>query len=173
MKSNSLKKEKITDPITGEEKLNFSIPTIKLKAEVNIINVHRVREDEEMRIDIISILYYGTPDFVDLILKTNAISNPFSIKAGQLLRIPDKDSAEGYRKRLKKISNKPRTQFTDSKRLSQQDQRRKKFLEEKSAQKANGSKENLPPNMLKSGESPKEFRENKIILGSNLNTKKK
>ena len=170
MISQSLKKNKITDPITGEEKFSFSQPTIKIKAEVKLIGVHLVREDEEMRIDIISNLYYGSTEFIDLILKTNGISNPFSIKKGTFLMIPDKASAEQFRKKIKKISNKPRTQFTDKKRMSQQDAKRAKFLAEKSKQKPNGSKENLPPNMLKSDQSAKEVRDNKILLGSNMNT---
>jgi hypothetical protein len=170
MKSDSLKKEKITDPITGEQKLRFSVPTIQIKAEVKLLGVHLVKEDEEMRIDIISNLYYGSTDFVDLIMKTNGISNPFSIKAGQFLLIPDKNSAEQYRKKIKKISNKPRTQFTDPKRMSQQDAKRKKFLEEKSKSKPNGSSENLPPNMLKSDQAAKIFKDDKIILGTHLKT---
>jgi len=170
MKSQSLKKVKIPDEKYGGEKFSFSQPTIKIKAEVKLIGVHLVREDEEMRIDLISQLYYGDTEYIDLILKTNGISNPFSIKAGQFLLIPDKDSAEQYRKKIKKISNKPRTQFTDTKRMSQQDAKRAKFLEEKSKGKANGSSENLPPNMLKSDQSAKEVRQDKIILGSNMKT---
>jgi hypothetical protein len=79
--------------------------------------------------------------------------------------------AERYRKNLKKVSNKPRTQFTDTRRLSKQDEKRKQFLEQRSKTKTNGSSENLPPNMLKSNQSSKVFKNGKIILGSNLNTK--
>jgi len=171
MKSESLKKTKITDPITGEEKLNFSRPSIMLKDDVKVIAIHLVRDHEEMRPDLISNLYYGTPDYVDLILKMNGISNPFSLKEGQFLRIPDKAGAERYRKNLKKVSVKPRTQFTDTRRLSKQDEKRKQFLEQRSKMKTNGSSENLPPNMLKSNEKSKVFKDGKIILGSNLNTK--
>ena len=81
MKSQSLKKVIITDDITGESKFSFSQPTIKIKSNVKLISVHLVREEEEMRIDIISKLYYGDTEYIDLILKTNCISNPFSIKA--------------------------------------------------------------------------------------------
>jgi hypothetical protein len=170
MKSQALNKEKTTDIVSGEEKFNFSKPTIKIKSEVNIINVHLVKQDEEMRLDLISILYYGTPDFVDIILKTNGISNPFSIKEGMFLRIPEKEAAEKYKNRIKKVSNKPRTQFTDPKRMNEEDAQRKKFLEEKSKSKPNGSKENLPPNMLKSDESVKVVKDDKIILGANMPT---
>lgn len=170
MKSKSLEKIKIEDEIYGGYKFSFSQPNIKIKSEVELINVHLVREDEEMRLDIISNLYYGSTDYIDLILKTNSISNPFSIKAGQFLLIPEKDSAEQFRKKIKKISNKPRTQFTEGKRLSEKDSNRMKFLAEKSKSKPNGSSENLPPNMLKSDQSAKEIKDDRIILGSNLKT---
>jgi hypothetical protein len=170
MKAQALKKEKILDSITGEEKFDFSKPTFKLKSEVNIINVHLVKENEEMRPDIISLLYYGSADYVDIILKVNAISNPFSIKQGLFLRIPDKEAAERYKNNIKKVSNKPRTQFTDTKRMNEEDAKRKEFLEEKSKLRPNGSKENLPPNMLKSDESVKLIKDDKIILGANLPT---
>jgi len=170
MKSKSLDKLKIVDEETGEEKFSFSQPTIKIKANVKLISVHLVKEDEEMRIDIISKLYYGDTEYIDLILKTNGISNPFSIRAGQFLLIPEKDSAEQYRKKIKKVSNKPRTQFTDTKRMSEQDSKRKAFLEDKSKTKVNGSSENLPPNMLKSDQSVKYIKQDKIILGANLKT---
>jgi hypothetical protein len=171
MNSESLKKTKIIDQSTGQEKFNFSRPTIMLKDDVNVIAIHLVRDQEQMRPDLISNLYYGTPDYVDLVLKMNGISNPFSLKEGQFLRIPDRMGAERYRKNLKKVSNKPRTQFTDTRRLSKQDEKRKQFLEQRSKTKTNGSSENLPPNMLKSNQSSKVFKNGKIILGSNLNTK--
>jgi hypothetical protein len=171
MNSESLKKTKIVDQVTGEEKFNFSRPSIMLKDDVNVIAIHLVKGHEQMRPDLISYLYYGTPDYVDLVLKMNGISNPFSLKEGQFLRIPDRMGAERYRKNLKKVSNKPRTQFTDTRRLSKQDEKRKQFLEQRSKTKTNGSSENLPPNMLKSNQSSKVFKNGKIILGSNLNTK--
>jgi hypothetical protein len=171
MNSESLKKSKIVDQVTGEEKFNFSRPTIMLKDDVRVIAIHLVKDHEEMRPDLISVLYYGTPSYVDLILKMNGISNPFSLKFGQFIRIPDKAGAERYRKNLKKVSNKPRTQFTDTRRLSKQDEKRKQFLEQRSKMKTNGSSENLPPNMLKSDQKSKTFKNGKIILGSNLNTK--
>lgn len=173
MKSDSLgKKSKIQDPVTGEEKLNFSKPVFQMKDDIKVIGLHYVKENEQMRPDIISTIYYGTANYVDLILKMNGISNPFSLKEGQILRIPDKAGAQRYMKNIKKISNKPRTQFTDKRRLTKQDEKRKEFLEKRSKKKANGSSENLPPNMLKSNQKSKEFKDGKIILGSNINTKK-
>lgn len=51
-------------------------------------NFHRVDADEEMRPDLISNLYYGNENFVDIICKYNNISNPFSLERNQLIKIP-------------------------------------------------------------------------------------
>jgi len=171
MNLNSIsKKEILTDSITGEQKVRMTMPVYKLKATVTIIAYHEVRGDDEMRPDLISLKHYGTPEYADIILKANGISNPFSIKAGMVLSIPDKDSAERFTKNFNKVSSKPRTQFTDPNRMTQQDKARKDFLQQKSASKKNGSKENLPPNMLKSDQIVKLIKDNKILLGANINT---
>jgi hypothetical protein len=69
-------------------------------------------------------------------------------------------------------SNKPRTQFQDIKRITPVDKKRLEFLAAKSREKKNGSSENLPPNMLKTGQPSKTVTDNLIILGSNLAVKK-
>jgi restriction endonuclease S subunit len=51
-------------------------------------NWHRVDMDEEMRPDLISKLYYGTENYVDILCKYNSISNPFSLVRDQLIKIP-------------------------------------------------------------------------------------
>jgi len=158
----------ITDNVTGEEKLQMTQPVFKLNGTVKIIANHTVLEDEEMRPDLISVQHYGNDSYVDIILKFNGISNPFSIKSGIVLVIPDKDGIEIFKKNFKKISTKPRTQFTDTSRMNKQDANRKQFLEKMSASKKNGSKENLPPNMLKSDQPSKLVTDNSIILGSNI-----
>lgn len=163
-----LKKQVIVDSISNEEKLQMTLPVFKLNGSVKFIALHEVKGDEEMRVDLISIQYYGNDSFVDLILKSNGISNPFSIKQGMILNIPDKDAAEKFQKNFAKISNKPRTQFTDPSRMNQQDKNRKEFLSSKSAGKKNGSIENLPPNMLKSNQVTKKVVDNQIILGANI-----
>ena len=163
-------KEVITDAITKIEKLRLTMPVFKLKNTVTIIAYHEVREDDEMRLDLISLKYYGGPEYVDIILKANGISNPFSIKSGMILSIPDKDSAERFIKDFNKIIAKPRTQFTDPSRMTQKDKNRQEFLKSKSASLKNGSSENLPPNMLKSDQLVKIIKDNKILLGANINT---
>jgi hypothetical protein len=168
---NALKfKAKVFDDTLGEDKIRVMIPGIVLKSGIKVINIHTVTVNEEMRPDLISMKYYGSTDYWDLILKMNAISNPFSVKAGMELEIPDRNAAERFIVKIPRIDKKAREQFTNPKRMNQQDKKRQEFLQKKSASKPNGSKENLPPNMLKSDEKVKIFKDGKIVLGANIPT---
>jgi hypothetical protein len=59
------------------------------KPSTNEYTYHLVTQEEEMRMDLISVQYYGTSDHLDILCKFNNISNPFSLERGQLLRIPN------------------------------------------------------------------------------------
>ena len=48
-----------------------------------------VEKEEEMRPDLISEKFYGQAGFTDLICKYNNLYNPFSLEAGQLIKIPN------------------------------------------------------------------------------------
>lgn len=163
--------QKVIDTETGEEKVNIAIPPFKISRNSNILNIHYVTPDQVMRPDIISKLYYGTHEYIDIILKANGISNPFCVKEGMFLLIPEQTSVMSQYKPITK-STKPRTQFQDIKRITPVDKKRLDFLAAKSSQKKNGSSENLPPNMLKTGQASKTVTDNLIILGSNLAVKK-
>jgi len=163
--------QRIIDQETGEEKINIALPPFKISRNAGILNIHYVTADQVMRPDVISKLYYGTHEYIDIILKANGISNPFCIKEGMFLLIPEQTSVMAQYKPITK-SNKPRTQFQDIKRITPVDKKRLEFLAAKSREKKNGSSENLPPNMLKTGQPSKTVTDNLIILGSNLAVKK-
>lgn len=160
------------DQETGEQKINIAIPPFKIAADVRLLNIHYVTQDEVMRPDLISVMYYGTHEYMDIILKANSISNPFCIKEGMFLIIPEQTSAMSQYKPIRK-SIKPRTQFQDKKRITPTDKKRLEFLAAKSSTKKNGSSENLPPNMLKSDQKSKIVQGNDtILLGANLGIQK-
>ena len=50
---------------------------------------HEVLREEENRLDIISNKYYGTPEFFWVIALANDYVDPFYIKAGTVIRIPE------------------------------------------------------------------------------------
>lgn len=168
-----ISKRKIRDPYTGDKKLALGEPTLSLNHELRIIDYYVVTTETQMRPDLIALDYYGTEDGLEIILKYNGISNPYSLEIGQVLAIPDKTSASAKYRKPKKVANSPRAQFTDTRRLSEKDKKRQEFLKNQSAKKENGSKQNLPPNMLKEGEKSKIIQNDRILLGANLKVKKK
>jgi hypothetical protein len=158
------------DTESGEAKINIAIPSFKIAATSSIISVHYVQPYQIMRPDLISLQYYGTTEYIDIILKANSISNPFCIKEGMILLIPEITGAVRNYKPISK-NLKPRTQFQDIKRITPIDKKRLQFLAQKSSAKNNGSSENLPPNMLKTNQQSKVIKSNEIILGANMNIK--
>jgi len=67
-------------------------------------NVYRVPKDYVMRPDLISKAVYNNSLYAEIILKFNGISNPFSIDEGDLVLIPDLQSAKNKIKELTKGS---------------------------------------------------------------------
>jgi hypothetical protein len=80
---------KPTKPGSYTEKF-LSKPTIAYAEgeDFHAYSYHIVEAEEEMRPDLISIKFYGGPDFADLICKYNNINNPFTLEKGALLKIP-------------------------------------------------------------------------------------
>jgi len=163
MNLKSINNKKIKDG-----KLRITEPTILFPKNAEIRAVHEVSADETCRIDMISIKYYGLADYSDLILKFNNISNPFSINEGDVLNIPDKDAILKAWKTIKGIGSQKdksiRDQFVDSKRLTVKDAKRAEYLKKKAAQKQNGSKQIVPPNILKDGDKNIDINGDTIIL---------
>ena len=154
-----------------EKKFDLTSPSLVIVNEAKLKAYHHVSEYEVARLDLISLKYYGNTSYVDVICKANGISNPFAVAPGTILAIPDRDAVSYSFKKPKKIVNNPRDQFTEPKRASQKDKSRLEFLKDKSGTKKNGSKENLPPNMLKTGEKYKKMQANgTILLGANMKT---
>ena len=56
--------------------------------------VYKVPREFEMRPDLISAAVYNTSEYAELILKFNSISNPFTIKEGDIILIPNLNSVK-------------------------------------------------------------------------------
>lgn len=163
MQFNTLNNKKIVD---GRYK--FTKPTLVFLETTDTIAEHTVNEDQVGRIDLISLLYYNSADYCDYILKWNGISNPFSIKFGDVLKIPNNRAALKVIKEVKVLNstNEPsiRDQFINTKRLPVKDAKRIEYLQRKAAQKPNGAKQILPPNILKEGDTNIKIGNGKIII---------
>lgn len=149
MEFNSLKRKRIVD-----DKLVMTEPTLVFKEGASVFQKHIVEDDEEGRPDLISLTYYNDDSMTDLILKWNGISNPFSMNAGDEIEIPL--YTEDFVKFIKPTRNtgsSKKDKFVSQRRMTKKDIKRLEFLQQKSAQLPNGSKENLPPNRLKTGEA--------------------
>ena len=136
------------------DKLRITEPSALFADNVKTIAVHTVNELQIGRIDLVSIEYFGTADYSDLILKYNNISNPFSIYEGEILNIPDRTALKGFKPIGKEaiVENPIRQQFLDAKRLTTKDANRLEYLKRKAASKSNGAQP-LPPNILPNGGS--------------------
>ena len=163
MQFNTLNNKKMVDG-----RFKFTKPTLVFIKSNETLNVHTVTEDQVGRIDLISLLYYRNANYCDYILKWNGISNPFSIKLGDVLNIPNHREALKVIKEIKVLNttNEPsiRDQFVDTKRLPVKDAKRIEYLQRKATQKPNGAKQILPPNILKEGDTNIKIGNCKIVI---------
>jgi hypothetical protein len=153
------------------DKVIMTEPTMVFVKNVKVVKYHLVSEDDAMRADKISNQYYGNVNNIDRILKWNGISNPFLIAPGMILEIPDLMGQTLKWMKPNAKDNPIRQQFLDAKRMTKQDSARVEFLKNRSSGKPNGSKENLPPNIIKSGETDVVITGDVISLqASDMNT---
>lgn len=156
-------------------KYKFTKPTLVFLETNEVIAEHTVNEDEVGRIDLISLKYYRSADYCDYILKWNGISNPFSLKFGDVIEIPNNREALTIIKEIKVLNSSTgltnasnessiRDQFIDTKRLPIKDAKRIEYLQRKASQKPNGAKQILPPNILKEGDTNITIGNGKIII---------
>lgn len=123
-----------------------------------------VYEGEEGRPDLISIRVYGSDDHVDLILKYNGISDPFSLAVGDKLNIP-KLHISYYKLERPTVQeeNAIKQQYMDTKRMTNTDVNRLEILKRKYNKEAL-----LPPNVVPVGKKTYKFNKDAgtIIFGA-------
>lgn len=137
-----------------------------------IIGVEVVQERHAMRIDLISLKWYGTTKNVDIILKANNIFNPFTINAEDLLIIPAIKADSKLFTNKAKIKNQDlRKNYIDTARLSENDIKILKNLSEKNKNRKNKLKNPTPPNMLPENRTNKTLDENGNLVLTNHHLK--
>lgn len=155
----------------GEEYLDLSVPSFNYKTLL-IHDFFFVSEFEEMRIDSISYKYFSTMKNIDAIMVVNNITNPFSIKSGDMLIIPDIDES-CYNKPdiVKDVAERNGTKPIQ-KQYNQIDENRERRLKNLTKEsKSSIAIEQHKPNELTSTQVVKRYVNGKVILGTNLNTK--
>lgn len=155
---------------TDKTKLLLAQPTMLFRTldpnEYQLIAVHIVKEDEIVRPDLIAVEYYNSASGLDIIMKFNGISDPFSIMPGETLYIP-MDTIPYYKLETPVMyeDNPIKNQFIQTKRLSKTDQRRLEALKKKY------NKETLlPPNVIPVGKKNYEFDGTNVRLGMHTQT---
>jgi len=150
---------------TSKDKMLLAQPTMLFRTldpnEYAMVAKHIVTEDDIVRPDLISVKHYGGTDGLDIILKFNGISDPFSIMPGEIIYVPV-DSIPYYKLETPKMheDNPIKNQFLKTKRLSKTDQRRIVALKKKY------NKESLlPPNVIPVGRKNYEFDGTDVRLG--------
>ena len=159
----------ILNKVVDGAKMLLVQPTMifRVLGDESLQTLHVVDSDEAGRPDLIADKYYGDHRMVDIILKYNRISDPFSIRAGETLRIP-KYTIAYYKLERPSYSedlNLVKQQFIDTKRLPANDQAKIERLKKKY-----GKDELLPPNVIPSGKKTYEFDGQAVRLGKQAQT---
>ena len=160
----------IINKVVEGTKLLLVQPTMYFRdlSDRSLKTKHMVLEDEAGRPDLIADRVYGDHRMVDIILKYNNTSDPFSIAAGEILRIPE-DNIAYYRLERPEFSettNIVKAQFLDTKRLKDPKQEaRVKALKTKY-----GKDELLPPNVIPTGRKTYKFDNGMVKMGKNPQT---
>ena len=130
------------------------------RGNFEIRNFFMVSEEYVMRPDLIARAVFGNDSYVDVLLKANKISNPFSIAEGDILVVPNLDKFLAFYKKPKRSENKiedTKAKFIDPSKSSKKDISRVERLEALGKNKKNGAKEITTPNKLKKGKSNLRF----------------
>jgi len=168
IKTLSLKNFLETDE--GESYIDLSSPVVIMPALPRVKGIYIVDEFTEMRPDLISVKYYGTPSFLDILCKLNLIYNPFSIKKGDILIILDLDNPDQFYQKAKtgSINADILQKAFVNKNLNEKDKNRLDRIKAKARDKKGGVKTPLPPNFMPSDKNSTVVKNGRIILGANL-----
>jgi hypothetical protein len=134
-------------------------------------NVYRVPKEFSMRPDLIAAAVYNNSIYAEIILKYNGISNPFSIQEGDLILIPNLDSAQTV------ISVQSGTE-SDGATLIRNSY---KYIDPLKIPKTDNSFQNrplvsgaeegaLPPNITQEGETQIVYRNGRVYFGPGVET---
>ena len=153
-----LKSEMQKEGIPMMDFLENNFKVIYSSNNIEISKVILINEKHICRPDMLSWDAYYSVNYVDIILKFNQITNPFSMEIDDFIIIPSLNSAlKFYRKEKLKVSkeiNDTKALFIDPSKASKKDLERLKQLEKIAKRRTNGSSEIKPTNLLRSGEQP-------------------
>jgi hypothetical protein len=146
--------------------INKTVDTVKLlmvqptmifrletKSEAFIQDILTIEEGEQGRPDLLALRAYGDVSKLDMILKFNGISDPFSMQVGDEIKIPREGTPYYKMERPNLIDENPiKRQYMDTKRLPSKDKARIEAMKKKYNKEAL-----LPPNVIPAGQKTYKF----------------
>jgi hypothetical protein len=159
----------------GEMLIDFTENNFKVKYDTpNLIitKIMLVQERHVGRLDLLCYDAYGDVNEMDILMKFNQITNPFSMNLYDLIAIPDAESARIFYQKEKLQTPQgikdTKALFIDPKRASQKDMARIKQLEKLANKRQNGSTEVKPTNLLRKGEVPFSTDGNRLVFAPSV-----
>lgn len=152
----------------GDTIVDLTMSSVDMSVtEPVITNIIAVTEDFAMRPDLIAKTFFGDDGMLDLLLKYNGISNPFSLAPGDLLAIPEPIQ-------MKKMMRMPMAdedieysmevkEFKYFDEAVKRDNKRMMLLMQKAK-----NKELLPPNVNQPGDKNIKFKDGKVVFGEDV-----
>lgn len=134
-------------------------------------NLYKVPKEYEMRPDLISGAVYNNTVYAELILKYNGISNPFTIKEGDMILIPNLNSMEAI------MATSTGTDVDGAKAIRNS----YKYIDPLKIPRTDDNYQNrsivggatagaLPPNIAKEGEAAVTYRNGRAYFGEGVDT---
>lgn len=136
-----------------------------------------VKPNEAMRPDLLSVNFFGNPDYYDMILKTNGISNPFSIDPGEVYFAPELNElinnnapsgqeSQSAQSIINQYVNPDKASLTDTRLSNAEAQRLVAMTNKASTAAIQGNL--LPPNVANTGDREITVKGGKIYFGKDV-----
>lgn len=165
-----LKTAMITGGVNKIDFLQSNLNINFLDTDIRIQDAFIVDEQILCRPDIISSRSYGSSDHVDVVLKFNQITNPFSMAIGDIIITPTLNSINKFYKEdillFNQVENKVKWLFIDETKATKEDVNRLKHVE-KIAKRTSSPDIPAPTNLLRPTEKSFTFNsgEQTITVG--------
>ena len=143
-------------------------------SNLQIAKVMLIEDRHICRPDLISYDAYNSVDYVDMILKFNQISNPFSMELYDFIVIPTLSSGLKFYRQEKLTQTQSiidtKALFLDPTKASQKDIARIAQLQKIANKRVNGASEIKPTNLLRNGEVPYKTDGENIIFAPSMSS---
>lgn len=167
--------KKIFQKPNGDNVIDLTEQNFQPGEFIKIIDYIIVTDDLSMRPDLIAVAAYQDITAVDVILKQNEISNPFSIDKDDVIFLQERRVIDDQFTSLNKISNKNkvRNQYVDQSKSPTIDGNLTKFTKRQKPKDTIHKSVALPPNFANFGDKEIKFSGGKVIFGGDISSTKK